>query len=319
MSEMDRLRSIMDHLRGPQGCPWDREQTLRSLATYLLEETYEVLEAIESGSARHHCEELGDLLLQIVFQARVAQESGDFDLDDVIKGIREKIVRRHPHVFGSESLSTADQVLEQWEQIKAEERRRDKGHSLLTGVPTMLPALLKALRISTKVARVGFDWPDCEGLFAKVEEEWSELREAVRSGDRGGSAEELGDLFFTLANVGRHLDIDPEAALQAANRKFQERFARLEARSAAEGFQLSPEHRERMEALWLEIKEGVRKPSPVRTGPSAGTSGSAPRRGRRTRAVLAPRAARTIARRGSPPASRDRSARRQAARARSRR
>lgn len=277
MSEMDRLRGIMRRLRGPGGCPWDHEQTMESLRTYLVEETYEVLDAIVSGSPEAHREELGDLLLQIVFQAQIAEESGDFDLESVIKGIADKIVRRHPHVFGDDRLETADQVLTQWEQIKAQERLKRRGGSMFSGVPASLPALLKALRLSSKACRVGFDWPDRDQLLDKVDEELGELREALAGGDRNGIEEEIGDLLFTLVNVARVQEIDPEEALQQANRKFMRRFQYLENRLKEEGLQPAPEHRPRMEALWEEAKAALRRTSPDRISPSGGTSDTSPR------------------------------------------
>ena len=278
MSEMDRLRAIMDRLRGPDGCPWDREQTLASLRTYLVEESYEVIDAIDGGSPAEHREELGDLLFQIVFQCRIAQERGDFDIESVMRGIGDKIIGRHPHVFGDGRLDTADQVLRQWEQIKAEERRGRADGSMFATVPAGLPALLKALRISAKAARVGFDWPDGASLWDKVLEESAELHEAMETGDRPAIAEELGDLLFTLANVARQADLDPEQVLQAANRKFIARFRHVEAGLAAEGRAVAPENRDRMEALWNEAKVAARRTSPDRTSPSGGTSGSGPRR-----------------------------------------
>ncbi len=281
MSEMDRLSRMMERLRGPEGCPWDREQTYETLRTYLLEETYEVLEVIAHGSSRHLKEELGDLLIQIVFLSQIARERGEFDIEAVMKDIGDKIVRRHPHVFGDGRLSTSDEVLAQWEQIKVEERRGQRDGSLFAGVPSSLPALLKALRLSSKAARVGFDWPDLRGLLAKVEEEMDELREALRGGNRARIEDELGDLLFTLANLARHADIDPEAALQGANRKFLERFRYVEERLKAEGLGPAPENRSRMEALWEEAKRRLRRTSPGRTSPSGGTSGSAARGGRR--------------------------------------
>jgi len=281
MSEMDRLRQIMARLRGPDGCPWDREQDYETLKTFLLEETYEVLEAIASGSAGALREELGDLLIQIVFLSQVAHERGEFDLEQVTRGVADKIVRRHPHVFGEGRLDTADQVLAQWEQIKVEERRGQRDGSLFAGVPASLPALLKALRIASKAARIGFDWPDLDGLLAKVEEELAELRAAIASKERAAAADELGDLLFVLVNLARHLAIDPEDALQAANRKFVDRFRYVEERLSREGLRPSPANRERMEALWLEAKQALRRTSPDRTSPSAGTSGSASRGGPR--------------------------------------
>ena len=280
MSQMDRLRRIMATLRGPGGCPWDREQTLESLGTFVIEEAYEVLEAIAHGTPGALKEELGDLLFQIVFQARVAEERGDFDLEGVMQAIGDKIVRRHPHVFASGQLETSDQVLAQWERIKQEERRGAPDASVLSGVPEVLPALLKALRISTKAARVGFDWDRTEDLLAKVEEEMTELREAMRAGGRAAIAEELGDLLFTIANVARTSGVDPEQALQEANRKFVERFRHVERRLKDEGRALAPENRSRMEALWREAKRRARKISPGRSAPCVETSGTSSRRGR---------------------------------------
>src|SRR5439155_2039904 len=223
---------------------------MEMLGTYLLEETYEVLDAIAGGAPAAHREELGDLLFQIVFQARIAEERGDFDLEQVVKEIGDKIVRRHPHVFGDSRLSTSDQVLAQWERIKSDERRDKDVRSLFAGVPATLPALLKALRISSKAARVGFDWPDRAGLLRKVDEEMDELRAALRAGDPAAVEEELGDLLFTLANVARQESIDPEKALQEANRKFQDRFRYVEERLREDGLEPAPEVRSRMESLW---------------------------------------------------------------------
>ncbi len=281
VSGMDRLKRIMDRLRGPDGCPWDREQTYETLATFLLEETYETLEAMTSGVPSAHREELGDLLFQIVFQARVAKERGEFDLEDVMREIGDKIVRRHPHVFGDGALSTSEQVLTQWERIKNQERRGRTGGSMFDGVPDQLPALLKALRISSKAARVGFDWPDLHGVMEKLDEEAAELRRALRARSHAAIKEEIGDLLFTIANVARRAGVDPELALQGANRKFIERFRYVETRLAREGLQVAPELRNRMETLWEESKKKLRRISPARKPPSAGTSGNAPRRVRR--------------------------------------
>ena len=278
---MDRLRQIMARLRGPEGCPWDREQTLRSLATFVIEEAHEVAEAIASGTPAGLKEELGDLLFQIVFQARVAEEAGDFDLEAVMRAIGDKIVRRHPHVFGEGRLSSSTEVLQQWEQIKVEERRDQRDPSMFASVPRALPALLKALRISSKAARVGFDWHETDGVLEKVREELEELRVALRGGRRAEVEEEMGDLLFTLANVARHAGVDPEAALQGANRKFMERFRYVEGRLREDGLTPAPEHRDRMERHWRGAKTALRKTSPDRTSPSGGTSGSAPRRARR--------------------------------------
>ena len=277
MSEARRLREIMARLRGASGCPWDREQTLATLRTFLIEEAYEVIDAIDRGEPAGLREELGDLLFQIVFQSRIAEERGWFDLDAVMRGIGDKIVRRHPHVFGEDRLDTSAEVLRQWEEIKSDERRRRGEGSMFAGVPQGLPALLKALRISAKAARVGFDWPNGASLWDKVQEEVRELDEARRAGDRAQVAEEIGDLLFTLANVARQEDLDPEQILQEANRKFLERFRYVEEGLKREGLTPSPEHRARMEELWAEAKVRLRRTSPDRTGPSGGTSGSGPR------------------------------------------
>jgi MazG family protein len=282
VSEMDRLKQIMARLRGPDGCPWDREQTLGSLATFLLEETHEVLDAMGSGTAAAHREELGDLLFQIVFQARVAEEEGSFDLDDVMRDIGDKIVRRHPHVFGDASLETSEQVLKQWEQIKVEERRAKGDGSMFSGVPEELPALLKAMRISSKAARVGFDWPDLKSLLEKLEEEKRELLHALRGGAKAAVQEEVGDLLFTVVNVARQAGIDPELALQECNRKFLRRFAYVEEGLKRRGLAPAPEHRELMDDLWNQAKQKVRRTSPGRRSPSAGISGSASRRARKS-------------------------------------
>src|SRR5207248_3311753 len=206
-----RLLGIMDRLRDPGGCPWDREQTLRSLTPYLLEEAHEVIEAIEAGDAIHHREELGDLLFQVVFQSRIAREEGKFDFAAVCDTIAEKLTRRHPHVFGDVSVSGSREVVKNWERIKADERKA-KGEgprSAIGGVPTGLPALIRAERVTEKAAAVGFDWPDVKGVLAKVREELSELEEAMSRASDGGALEqqhvehELGDLLFALANLGR--------------------------------------------------------------------------------------------------------------------
>ncbi|HZN03595.1 MAG TPA: nucleoside triphosphate pyrophosphohydrolase [Candidatus Polarisedimenticolia bacterium] len=277
MSEAVRLRDIMDRLRGPSGCPWDREQTPETLRTFLIEEAYEVIDAIDRGRPGDLKEELGDLLFQIVFLSRVAEERGWFDLDAVMRGIGDKIVRRHPHVFGADRLDTSAEVLRQWEEIKSDERRGRGEDSMFAGVPQGLPALLKALRISAKAARVGFDWPDGASLWSKVEEEMKELDEARRRGAPDQVAEEIGDLLFTLANVARQEDLDPEQILQEANRKFLERFRYVEEGLRRDGLAPAPEHRARMEELWTEAKTRLRRTSPDRTAPSGGTSGSAPR------------------------------------------
>src|SRR5512139_2962216 len=219
------LVAIMDRLRGPDGCPWDREQTLRTLRPYVLEETYEVLEAIDAGDPREHCEELGDLLLQIVFQAQLAKEESKFDFADVAEAISSKLVSRHPHVFGDAKVKDAEGVLRQWAALKREEKKaKGGGRSVLEGVPREMPALARADRLTEKASRVGFDWPDAAGARAKVTEELSELDEAIASGDRVAVEHELGDALFALANLGRKLGLPPEEALRGSVRRFISRF-----------------------------------------------------------------------------------------------
>ena len=248
------LLEIMARLRAPDGCPWDREQTLESLRTYLLEENYEVLEAMDGPDPEALREELGDLLFQIVFQSRIAEEKGWFDFSDVAAGIVEKLVRRHPHVFGSERHTTSSEVVGQWDKLKDDERRR-RGASRLAGVPGGLPALLRALRLSEKAARAGFDWEDTRQVFEKVREEIREWEEATGDADREAASRELGDLLFSLVNVARRMALDPEASLQSANRKFCGRFQRIEAVLAREGRRIEEVDAARLNELWEEAKD----------------------------------------------------------------
>ncbi len=224
---LERLVALMRRLLAEDGCPWDRAQTLASLRPYVLEEACEVIDAIDEGDLVHLCEELGDLLLQIVFQAELARRAGAFGPDDVIRGICEKLVRRHPHVFGDLAVEGADEVVANWQAIKATERGP---RGLLEGVPRSLPALERARRLSERAARVGFDWPDGRGSREKVAEELGELDAAIASGSQESSEQELGDVLFALVNLARHLGLDPERALRGTADKFAERFAHVEAR-----------------------------------------------------------------------------------------
>ena len=243
------LENIMARLRAPGGCPWDREQTLESLRQYTLEEAHEVIDAIDGGDPSVHCEELGDLLLQIVFQAQIRKEEGEFSLDDVARAICDKMTRRHPHVFGDETLHTADEVRASWEQIKARE-----GKGALSGVPRALPALLRAARVTEKASRVGFDWNYSEEVLDKVEEEIQELRDAI-AGKREADVEaELGDLLFTLANFARHRGIDPESALRTTIDRFSRRFAHVESSLRSQGVATGDASAEELERLWEEAK-----------------------------------------------------------------
>jgi len=249
------LLSIMDRLRDPGGCPWDREQTYATLRNYLLEECYEVVEALDAGDRTGLREELGDLLFQIVFLSRLAKEEGAFTAEDVATGIAEKMVRRHPHVFGDERADTSEQVLRNWEEIK----RKEKGApavpaSVLAGIPRGLPALLKAQRLGTKASRVGFDWHRDADVLDKIDEEVGELRRAAEAGRPEDVREEFGDLLFSLVMLARRLEVDAEEALEGANRKFQARFHEVERRLAAAGIPIQEAGLETLDRVWGEVK-----------------------------------------------------------------
>jgi tetrapyrrole methylase family protein / MazG family protein len=257
---IERLLAIMARLRGPDGCPWDREQTLASLRPYVLEETYEVLEAIDAGDPREHCEELGDLLLQIVFQAQLTQEAGQFAFEDVARAISDKLVSRHPHVFGDAQVKDAEGVLQQWAELKRKEKlARGGGKSALEGVPRELPALARADRLTEKASRIGFDWPDAAGARAKVEEELRELDAAIAAGDRQEMEQELGDVLFAMANLGRKLSFAPEEALRGAVRRFIERFEHVERGLERAGVSPGQATLEQMDELWNEAKALARQ------------------------------------------------------------
>lgn len=259
---IERLIEIMRRLRAPDGCPWDREQDLRSLRPYLVEETYEVLDEMDrvafGGPWAPYAEELGDLLFQIVFHAQLADELGEFAFADVAKAIADKIERRHPHVFNQQpvSVSGATQVLENWAKLKADERKKKHGHagSVLDGVPPDAPALQRAERLTEKASRIGFDWPDLAGVRAKVDEELAELDEAIASNDRDAIEHELGDVLFSLANVGRKLNCPPEDAARMANKRFTARFQAVERKLEARGIAFGTATLELMDELWDEAK-----------------------------------------------------------------
>jgi MazG family protein len=263
---IQRLLGIMDKLRDPGGCPWDREQTLRTLTPYLLEEAHEVIEAIEVGDAHHHREELGDLLFQVVFQARIAREQGQFDFAAVCDAISDKLTRRHPHVFGDVEVSGSREVVKNWERIKAEERKEkgDKPRSAIGGVPAGLPALVRSERLTEKAAAVGFDWPDLKGVLAKVREELAELEQAIEQRSEAPHAveHELGDLLFALANLGRFVKVHPEEALRGTARRFEKRFHHIEQRLAEQGRTPRESTLAEMDKLWDEAK-GLEKSSPA--------------------------------------------------------
>jgi MazG family protein len=246
-----RLLEIMRRLRGPAGCPWDREQTRTSLKPFLIEETYEVLEAIEGGAPDALREELGDLLFQVVFHAEIATERGEFTMADVLGRLADKMVSRHPHVFGAASVTTAGEALTQWEQLKQREAEsRGRRRSVIDGVPRALPALVRAQRIQSKAARVQFDWPDAATAWRKVEEELRETSAALASGDPRRFADELGDVLFSLVNVARLSSLDAEDVLQAAIEKFRRRFTTMEDDLNASGKSVASVPPEELERAW---------------------------------------------------------------------
>jgi tetrapyrrole methylase family protein/MazG family protein len=249
----EAFQEIVARLRAPDGCPWDREQTHQSLRPHLLEESYEALAALDSNDPAKMVEEFGDLLLQIVLNAQIASEEGNFTMAKVIKGICDKIVRRHPHVFGDMQLNSVKGVLKNWDKIKAEERKGEKeAHGPLDGVPLALPALTQAQEYQDRVARVGFDWPEIPGVLEKIKEEIGEVQEAV---DEKEFTAELGDLFFALVNLARWKNVDAESALRGTNIRFKERFTYIENKSRTQGKNLSDMTIEEMEILWQEAKE----------------------------------------------------------------
>ena len=251
----DRLLEIMHRLRGPAGCPWDREQTRTSLKPYLLEEAYEVLEAIESGAPEALREELGDLLFQVVFHAEIAAERGEFTMADLLAHLADKMVTRHPHVFGTASVETASQALAQWETLKQREAEvRGRRRSVIDGVPRALPALVRAQRIQSKAARVKFDWPDATAAWTKVQEEMREAATALAENDRARFADELGDVLFSLVNVARLSSLDAEDVLQAAIEKFRRRFVTMEEDLNASGRSVASVSPEELERAWDEAK-----------------------------------------------------------------
>lgn len=251
--QMERLRAIMHRLRAPGGCPWDAEQTHESLISNLIEEAYECVDAIRSGDVVHMREELGDLLLQVVFHAELGSERGDFTFDDIAAAIADKLVHRHPHVYGSSDVNSTDAVLAQWDAIKRAEKG-DQHQPYLQGVGKGLPALLRAAKLQKKAAKVGFDWPDQAGVMAKIREEIGELQVEIESGTEETVAEELGDVFFSLVNLARFRGLDPEVVMAQANRKFEQRFNAMEESLRQDGHTLPSATLEQMENAWQEAK-----------------------------------------------------------------
>jgi len=279
----EKLVAVQARLRAPNGCPWDREQTHQSLRTYLIEEAYEVLEALESGNDAKFAEEMGDLLLQIVFHSQIAREEGRFTVSEVIREIHDKMIRRHPHVFGTTRAKDSAEVLRNWEQIKAAERRagdnkRDSktGNnvpeevSLLDGVSRALPATLEGFQLTRKASRIGFDWEDAGGVFEKMREETEELKKVLGNQDDRRIEEELGDLLFAAINLSRFLKVDPEIALKKANAKFARRFRAMERLARESGREFKDVPREQMETYWDAAKKLEGKPRlPEMTGAQA--------------------------------------------------
>jgi nucleoside triphosphate diphosphatase len=253
-SSFDRAMGIMRRLRGPGGCPWDAEQTHDSLKRYLIEECYEVIEAIDKGADELLREELGDLLLQPLFHAAIAEERGAFTIDEVLGTLSDKLVRRHPHVFGDQEIRTSDEQVANWEKIKKEEKGEER-KSALSGVPPHLPSLMKAQKITEKAARVGFDWEHVDQVYAKVLEELHELEETMVSRDQERMEAELGDLLFAIVNLGRFLSVNPEEALRKTINRFESRFVHIEDTLHARGVNLKDASVEEMEKLWEEAKK----------------------------------------------------------------
>jgi tetrapyrrole methylase family protein/MazG family protein len=252
------LVEIMERLRGPDGCPWDRKQTRESLKPYIIEEAYEALEAMDDVPDVLK-DELGDLLFQVLFHAELSRESGDFDIADVLTNITDKMVRRHPHIFGSASADTPEDVILHWEEIKLLEQGVRRKASVLDGVPEALPGLLRAWRLQDKASRVGFDWGELGPVLGKVEEEWKEMKSRVSGGDTKRAEEELGDLLFSLVNVARFLDINPEEALRRTVTKFIRRFQYIEQQAEAQGRTLKQMSLEEMDSFWEEAKSHEEK------------------------------------------------------------
>ena len=256
-----KLIKVMERLRSDRGCPWDREQTRETLKPFLIEETYEVIEAIDKKDPENLKEELGDLLFQVVFHAQIAKERGEFDIEEVLNALTDKMVRRHPHVFGKDRAGTAQQVLARWEKLKNQEEKNRKRKSVLDGVPKHLPSLLRANQLQGRAARVGFDWPNVRPVWKKIREELRELQESIRQDDPESIEAEFGDLLFSLVNLSRYLKIDSEGALRKANRRFSKRFQFMERKAVKLRRPLSELSLKELDRLWEEAKREERKRS----------------------------------------------------------
>ena len=254
-ARLTRLVGLMQRLLAPDGCPWDREQTLPTLLPYLVEETYEVVDALVTNNVADHCEELGDLLLQVIFQAELRHAQGAFGIDEVIDGIVRKLIRRHPHVFGDVQANNAEEALASWAKLKAKEKAEKGKKGALDGIPRSAPALVRAMRAGEKAGAVGFDWPDVAGVRDKVNEELAEFDEACANKDRKAMSDELGDLLFAVTNLARKLDLDAEHALREATDRFGRRFRHMEERLEADGRTVKSATPEEQNTLWEEAKK----------------------------------------------------------------
>jgi MazG family protein len=254
MKEMDRLVGIMETLRAPGGCPWDAAQDHESLVPALIEEAYELAEAIESGDSAAMAEELGDVLLQVVFHSIIGREQGAFSLSDVIGQLCQKLIYRHPHVFGQTRVADAREVVRNWDQLKNGEKGKRDRTSIADGIPVRLPALMYAAKLQTRASRAGFDWADARGVMEKIQEEANETRAALETGDKSDAADEIGDLIFSAVNLARKLGIDPEAAVRRANRRFADRFARIEKAAAERGVSVADIPMDEKERIWQKAK-----------------------------------------------------------------
>lgn len=258
---MNRLLEVMSRLRDPEsGCPWDKEQTFNSILPFTIEEVYEVAEAIKRGDMAGLCDELGDLLFQIVFYAQMGREAGHFDFDDIVGNVVEKLIRRHPHVFDDRRAMTAQEQRVAWEQHKLDERRKKNGEpahdpSVLDGIAFGMPSFIRAVKLQTRAASVGFDWPETQSVLDKVAEEITEVQEVLESGaDRDRLLHEIGDLLLAVTNLARHVEVDPEFALHQANKRFEQRFRRIESCLVRQGRNLHETSLDEMEALWQQVK-----------------------------------------------------------------
>ncbi|MFO7930618.1 MAG: nucleoside triphosphate pyrophosphohydrolase [Desulfosalsimonas sp.] len=254
MKEMDRLIEIMETLRAPGGCPWDAQQDHKSLLPSLIEEAYELAEAIENGDPAEMAEELGDVLLQVVFHSVIAKEHGEFTIEEVVRGLADKLVYRHPHVFGDASVKSPSEVSVNWDRLKNGEKGKKRRTSIADGIPKTLPALLYSVKIQTRAARAGFDWEEASEVIEKIREETDELEAAAAGGDSFAAADEIGDLVFSAVNLARKMGVDPEAAMHRVNRRFSDRFGKIEEAAREQGISVEEIPMEEKERIWQKAK-----------------------------------------------------------------